>query len=167
MPSNRGTFPHNAPCSLTYWHNKILATTLWCSRCVRLCWYKAFLFFAIPLLKSCWLQEYNPPLFICQNSPPPSLYLLPFPTMLNCCDTVALERLVLKYSFLMKMNMWIDSSPWQVINIWHIGSGTDAAARTQFSLHCNGVIAKLSAWSINAFIHSIKSLFISDYQTSL
>lgn len=94
--SNRGTFPHNAPCSLTYWHNKI-----WCSRCVRLCWYKAFLFFAIPLLKSCLLQEYIPPLFICQNSPPPSLYLLLFPTMLNCCDTVALERLVLKYSFLM------------------------------------------------------------------
>jgi len=56
--------------------------------------------------------------------------------------------------------MWIDSSPWQVINIWHIGSGTDAVARAQFSLHCNRVIAMLSAWSINAFIHSIKSLFV-------
>lgn len=74
------------------------------SLCVRLCWYKAFLFFATPpppLLKSCWLQEYILPLFICQNSPPPSLHLLLFPTMLNCCDTVALERLVLKYFFLM------------------------------------------------------------------
>lgn len=74
--SNRGTFPHNAPCSLTYWHNKILAAALWCSRCVRLCWYKAFLFFAIPLLKSCLLQEYIPPLYLSELSsflslPPP------------------------------------------------------------------------------------------------
>lgn len=34
---NRGTFSHNAPCSLTYWHNKILAAAQWCSRCVCVC----------------------------------------------------------------------------------------------------------------------------------
>jgi len=83
-----------------YWQQRSSAVVQ--SLCVRLCWYKAFLFFANPPpLKSCWLQEYILPLFICQNSPPSSLLLLLFPTMLNCCDTVALERLVLKYSFLM------------------------------------------------------------------
>lgn len=56
--------------------------------------------------------------------------------------------------------MWIDSSRWQVINIWHVGSGGGAAVRVQFSLHWNAVIAMLSASSINAFIHSIKSLFM-------
>lgn len=99
--SNRGTFPYNAPCSLTYWHNKILANIVVQSVCAFVLIQSIFVFRHPTFKELLAAGIHSSSFFICQNSPLPSLYLLLFPTMLNCCDTVALERLVLKYSFLM------------------------------------------------------------------
>lgn len=96
-PSIRGTFSHNALCSRTYWQVKILAAVQSCV-CMRVCADpKHFCSFKM----SCWLKECIPSVFICQDSLPASFHLLLLPDLVNCCDTVALESLVLKYSCLM------------------------------------------------------------------
>lgn len=43
-------------------------------------------------------------------------------SLLNCYDTQALQRLLLKYSFLMTNEHEAEFLPWQVINVLHIGS---------------------------------------------